>query len=137
MARKRGSTASRWTGSRQRPWAVAKGRSNSPSRSVTAVELAGVLDGEEVGHLVAIARQEFLHDGHEAMTADRLRALFVDDATRSRVSKLIRRTIRNIADSHRLLAQHLSGSISTGNACRYVPAGSRDVVWSLAPNDIA
>ena len=60
---------------------------------------------------------------------EEIRAQWYDEAVRSRVGKLLSRTISGIADQHPLLAGHLRATVRTGHACRYDPSGSRVVVW--------
>jgi hypothetical protein len=50
---------------------------------------------------------------------------------RSRIGKLVHRTISKIEGSHRLLGVHLSCALRTGHVCRYEPPGRIDITWHL------
>ena len=65
--------------------------------------------------------------------ADVVRALLIDESARSRVTKLIRRTVAFLATRHRLIGEHLSVAVTTGHQCRYTPPGAGEVGWSLEP----
>jgi len=69
----------------------------------------------------------------EAAASEAMRALFFDDTIRSRMTKLLRRTIVKLSESHQLIATHLEASVVTGYGCRYRPAGA-GVQWSLDPD---
>jgi hypothetical protein len=116
--------------------------SNS-QRVVTAAELAVVLDGGDAEQL-AMVMPEAWHrvvahgddsmgqvdvDAAEDLSAA-LRRVFFDDSTRSRISKLIRRTIAKVESACPPLGQHLAASVQTGHGCAYRPAGPM-VVWQL------
>lgn len=95
-------------------------------RGVPAVEIDRLLDGDPVPAFDAdlIARLE----GEDA-AAESLRGLLHDDSARSRVSKLLRRTIRRIAEHHPVAGLHLSSAVETGYVCRYEADGQ--VRWRL------
>ena len=57
-----------------------------------------------------------------------LRALLHDDQIRSRVSKLIRRTVSRLGEEHRRLGDHLEAMVETGHSCAY--AGGERVRWT-------
>ncbi len=109
-------------------------------RVVTAAELAIVLDGGDAADVAALAPEVWSGravDGVADSAADdvfdvsaELRRVFFDDRTRSRVTKLLRRTIDKVSAAHPLLGQHLHESVSTGYRCRYEPAGT-PVAWRL------
>lgn len=65
----------------------------------------------------------------DGASVDDLRDQLFDDRTRSKVSKLVRRTIERIAAVHPLLGGHLRTSIKTGHYCCY--DGSALVCWRL------
>ena len=54
------------------------------------------------------------------------------ETTRTRTSKLLRRTIAKLADTHHLLSVHLDATVRTGLQCQYVDGGSPDVTWLLS-----
>jgi hypothetical protein len=106
-------------------------------RVVPAAELAAVVDGRDVPVDVAALASTwaFGDDDREstlAGTSETIRGVLFDDATRSRMTKLLRRTISKLSESHRLIAEHLDASIVTGHGCRYRPVGA-PVEWSLDP----
>lgn len=82
-------------------------------RTVPSVELSDVLDGAAPRTAV----DGVSHDG-----------LF-DERSRTRVSKLLRRTIDRITQVHPLLGCHLAARIETGYGCRY--AAETGVHWRL------
>ncbi|MCB1272051.1 MAG: hypothetical protein KDB31_11530 [Microthrixaceae bacterium] len=65
----------------------------------------------------------------DALTTGDLAEVLRDDRARSRVSKLLRRTISSLHEDHRVLAEHLSATVSTGHVCAYEP--SPGVRWFL------
>lgn len=102
-------------------------------RSVPAVELDRVLagtSGARLGVLDAMDLDRLLRDTAEPSD---LRRLLMDDRVRSRISKLVSRTIAKVADVHPHLGEHLAGTVSTGYLCRYRSVGQ--VVWRVAPTD--
>jgi hypothetical protein len=104
-------------------------------RVVPAAELAAVVDGREVSADVAAlaATWAFGDDDRESTpvgTSETIRDVLFDDATRSRTTKLLRRTIAKLSESHRLIAEHLDASIVTGHGCRYRPVGAA-VEWNV------
>lgn len=106
-------------------------------RAVSAVELKGVLDGADAGELAALASVKLLGkgDANGSDVTTELREVLFDDAVRSRVSKLVNRTITKVAKSHRLLGSHLASAVSTGHACQYEPAGVVEISWNLYPSN--
>lgn len=105
-------------------------------RPVSSAELICLLDGgdaETIAELATGAVLGQLEDGAagDAGLTERLRATFFDDANRSRVTKLVRRTIVKLGESHRLLGEHLDGAICTGHVCRYAPVGEVAVRWEF------
>jgi len=106
-------------------------------RAVSAVELKGVLDGAAASELAALASVGLLGeaDVNGSDVTTELREVLLDDAVRSRVSKLVNRTITKVAKSHRLLGSHLASAVSTGYACQYAPAGVVEISWNLFPSD--
>lgn len=106
-------------------------------RIVTAAELAVVLDGGDTGELAGLSSDLWrgalengtLGDG--SSLSEDLRRVFFDERTRSRVSKLLRRTIDKLGEAHPLIGRHLTAAVSTGHRCRYEPAGSA-VAWAVA-----
>lgn len=95
----------------------------TPDRPVPVVELAQVADGEATGAGV-IPATTTVPDAD-----DDLRSTLFDDRARSRVTKLLRRTVAQLTRAHPLLGRHLDASLTTGYACRYSP---RDhTTWTL------
>lgn len=93
-----------------------------PTRRVSALELDLVAGGDEAG--ADAVRDRLGAVLHAGGTADdeipaRLREALFDDAVRSRISKLIRRTVTRLGSTHTTLAAHLDASLETGYACRY------------------
>lgn len=80
-------------------------------RTVPSVELSAVLDG-------AAPRA-----GADGASHDDL----FDERSRTRVSKLLRRTIDRITQVHPLLGAHLAARVETGYGCRYV--AESEVHW--------
>ncbi len=104
-------------------------------RVVSAAELAVVVEGGDAARIAAVQPTVWTSGGDEAEleavgASDTIRAVLFDEATRSRVTKLLRRTIVQLADSHQLIAAHLDASIVTGHGCRYRPVGAA-VQWSV------
>ncbi len=103
-------------------------------RTVPAVELDRVVNGGDaraIADLATAGTLEVLEDGDGHELADALRELLFDEATRSRVSKLLRRTIVKLGDTHKLLGIHLSEAVHTGHACRYQPTSRLEISWRL------
>lgn len=96
-------------------------------RQVPAVELDQVLAGPgsdagggagvEVLEELQALRTDPAHDPEQL--SEHLRAIVFDDRVRSRVSKLLRRTISALGDEHPLLGEHLRVSVRTGFTCSY------------------
>lgn len=112
-------------------------------RQVPAVEIAAVLEGtsneadptwiptnpvlpEVLAELDRLRCNE-LADPSELSAA--LRQLVYDNRERSRVTKLLRRTISGLADDHRSLAAHLDHHVRTGYLCCY--SAPPQVRWIL------
>lgn len=88
-------------------------------RRVSVVELDRVASGEEPEPILA---EDFAAtDGAAARGAESLREELLDDRARTRVSKLIRRTIDRLGQAHVLAGRHLHACVSTGWACSYDP----------------
>jgi len=105
-------------------------------RPVSSAELVCLLDGGDAESIAELASGEVLgqlddHTSGDAELTGKLRATFFDDANRSRVTKLVRRTIVRLGESHRLLGAHLDGAIRTGHVCRYRPHGELAVRWEF------
>ncbi len=97
-------------------------------REVAAIELARVSDEEDptevASALAGINLAQLVDARSDAVRgteAEALRALVVDDATRTRVSKLLRRTVDRLGEHHHLLGSHLAASVRTGHVCSYDP----------------
>jgi hypothetical protein len=91
-------------------------------RPVAAVELDRIADGADE----TAARLDLPDDiGDDA----RLAATVRDDAARSRVSKLLRRTVDRLAEAHHALGAHLATAIRTGYVCVYL--GDEQCRWRL------
>jgi len=102
-------------------------------RVVSAAELALVIDGGDAASIAALLPAAWGSgdddpDAAVAGATGAIRAVLFDEATRSRVSKLLRRTIVKLSESHQLVAAHLDASVVTGHGCRYRPAGA-PVQW--------
>jgi len=107
-------------------------------RVVTAAELAQVVDGGDGSRIAAMASAAWMSgdteiDPLDAGASEMIRSMFFDDTTRSRVTKLLRRTITSLSESHRLMAAHLGASVVTGHGCRYRPAGAA-IQWNEEPS---
>jgi len=104
-------------------------------RQVSCAELVRLLDGGDVDGVRALADIDLIMQLEAQQPssdmADGLRATFFDDGNRSRVTKLVRRTIAKIGDSHVLLGRHLERSVRTGHLCRYSPPDVIQVAWTL------
>jgi hypothetical protein len=96
-------------------------------RRVPAVELDQLLDGGDVSVFERMSAERSL----DALGGDpgAARAALVDDRARSRVTKLLRRTIAALGERHRLLGEHLDGAVRTGTTCAYV--GHDRLRWRL------
>jgi hypothetical protein len=96
-------------------------------RVVSALELDRAVNG---GDTEAVAR---LSEGLDIDSASAvgIHAQLIDERVRSRVSKLIHRTISKLEADHRLLAVHLARSVSTGYGCRYRPTSQVEISWNL------
>ncbi len=109
-------------------------------RVVTAAELSVVVDGGDAAELAALMPDAWRQLSDRAGEHDlkraaddasvALRRVFFDDSTRSRVSKLLRRTIEKLSESCPALGWHLQASVRTGHGCRYCPTGEH-VSWQL------
>ena len=84
-------------------------------RQVPAVEIDHVLAGRPSSELTDELRE--LASAEEPGRA--LQERISDDAVRSRVTKLLRRTVASLGEHHRLLGEHLERSVSTGHLCSY------------------
>ncbi len=117
-------------------------------RHVTAVELAMVIDGAHIDDVPELFRRRAIdaqislddrfestarRQGADPSDTDVVRALLIDESARSRVTKLIRRTVAFLATRHRLVGEHLAVAVTTGHQCRYTPPGTGEVNWSLEP----
>jgi hypothetical protein len=105
-------------------------------RVVSAAELACVVDGGDPSGIAAMTSQawtsgsaDLVVDPSRAMGS--IRAVLFDEATRSRVTKLLRRTISTLAETHAVVGAHLAASVVTGYGCRYRPAGA-PVTWRVS-----
>ena len=92
-------------------------------RPVTAIELGRVAAGEPAGDLALAPVGAGEPDGDEDLWS----AVF-DDRVRSRVTKLLRRTVVQLRGAHPLLGQRLDGCLTTGYVCRYSSEGTD---WEL------
>ena len=104
-------------------------------RAVSAAEIALVVDGGDAASFAGLLPATWGSgdddpDATVAGATGAIRAVLFDEATRSRVSKLLRRTIVKLSESHQLVAAHLDASVVTGHGCRYRPAGA-PVEWNL------
>ncbi|MEZ5246596.1 MAG: hypothetical protein R2707_15970 [Acidimicrobiales bacterium] len=91
----------------------------NPGRPFPAIALDRLVKGGDIEAIMATSDAG----------VDEIRARLYDDAVRSRVGKLLSRTIKGIESDHPLLAGHLRATVRTGHACRYDPPGGRAVVW--------
>jgi hypothetical protein len=103
----------------------------NPGRPFPAVALDRLANGGDVDAVMESADRLRSGGDHPTRTAgvDEIRALLLDDAVRSRVGKLLSRTISGIEDDHPLLAGHLRSTLRTGHTCQYDPPADRSVVW--------
>ncbi len=104
-------------------------------RVVSAAELAAVVDGRDATAIASMTaevggRLDLDWRGDSGEVGEAIRSVLFADATRSRVSKLLRRTIANLSQSHRLIGEHLAASVVTGYGCRYQPSGT-PVSWRI------
>ena len=60
---------------------------------------------------------------------DGVRRAFRDDRSRSRVSKLLRRTIAQLDDASPTIGRHLAATVSTGHLCSYTPMLQPSLRW--------
>jgi len=104
-------------------------------RQVSCAELVRLLDGGDLDGVRALADLDLIRqlEAQEPSSdvTDSLRATFFDDGNRSRVTKLVRRTIAKIGESHALLGRHLELAVRTGHVCRYVQTDGVQVAWTL------
>lgn len=91
-----------------------------PERPVPAAVLGVVADGGDGDTVLRRWRE-----GADTVTLD-------DEAQRSRVQKLIGRTITALAPAHPLLARHLAATVTTGRVCRYDPGVDDAIRWTIA-----
>lgn len=96
----------------------------NPERRVSAVELDLVAKGDDDGAETVAAQlaTALAADPTAAGLPEWVAEQLFDDAVRSRVSKLVRRTVARLASDHETLAAHLDASLETGYACRYAVA---------------
>ncbi|MDE0804251.1 MAG: hypothetical protein OSA99_13135 [Acidimicrobiales bacterium] len=97
-------------------------------RRVPAVELDAVVQSGAEPGLAAL--RTVIDRAVECGGEDDLRVLLHDDQVRTRVTKLVRRTIARIGDEHRRLGDHLEAMVETGYSCAYV--GDR-IPWATGP----
>lgn len=105
-------------------------------RAAPALELDRVVNGDDHAAIAAMMTAELGADTApvgevadvEGIAAD-LRGLLFDDAVRSRISKLIHRTIARLDTHHPVLGAHLRHTVHTGHICRYEPIGDHPVRW--------
>jgi hypothetical protein len=108
-------------------------------RVVSAAELARVVDGRDASEIAAMTARagdlfEHSEDQRSAEVSATIRTVLFDDAIRSRITKLLRRTIASLSSSDRLAAAHLAASVVTGYGCRYRPTGA-PVSWRIDRRD--
>ena len=84
-------------------------------RRVSVVELDRVASGDDPRPLL----RADLSAPRAGRGVDQLRAELLDDRARSRVSKLLRRTVDRIEVCHPLAGRHLRAHVTTGWTCRY------------------
>ncbi|MFV1990539.1 MAG: hypothetical protein ACC652_07345, partial [Acidimicrobiales bacterium] len=92
-------------------------------RRVPVVELERVLGGEAPEPIDLALVERLIASGQQdrADVTDEVRRKLFDDRARSRVSKLLSRTLERLVEEHALVGQHLVDTIDTGFACRYNP----------------
>jgi hypothetical protein len=103
-------------------------------RSVPAVELDLAANGDDpspIADLFAAGPLEVFESDDHPDLAVRLRESLFDDVVRSRVTKLLRRSVSKLGESHRLLGAHLDAAIHTGYGCRYQPTAPFAISWQL------
>lgn len=97
-----------------------------PGRSVPSLVLDRLADGGDPDDLGALA-DAFIDVGEAE-----IRARLMDDGVRSRMGKLLTRTIARLDDAHPLLGAHLRTSVHTGHSCRYEPpVGVAAIGWTV------
>lgn len=114
-------------------------------RVVTAAELAVVLDGGDVDDIAALMPEAWHRLSAASTSSDiegaaddvsaAVRKVFFDDSRRSRISKLLRRTIDKLGEACPPAGAHLQASVRTGHGCRYLPAGA-PVQWQLVDESV-
>jgi hypothetical protein len=90
---------------------------------VPATILDTVADGRTPAFSPASLAVAIERDGEELLVE------LSDEAIRTRVDKLLRRTIARLADAHPLLGDHLRGSVRIGQLCRYEPTPGSPITW--------
>lgn len=95
-------------------------------RRMPAVELDAVLQPDAERRLACLEAD--IGRAVESSGEAGLRTLLHDDQIRSRVSKLIRRTVSRLGEQHRRLGDHLETMVETGHSCAYV--GGEHVRWT-------
>jgi hypothetical protein len=103
-------------------------------RAVPAVELDLAADGADpspIADLFAAGPLDVFESDDYPDLAVRLRESLFDEVVRSRITKLLRRTVSRLGESHRLLGAHLSAAIHTGYGCRYQPSAPFTISWQL------
>lgn len=107
---------------------------SNADRVVSAAELAAIVDGRDASDVVAFATDALMateSDFDVDVDVSRsIRSVLFDEATRSRITKLLRRTIESLSSSHRLVGEHLAASVVTGHGCRYRATGA-PVTWRI------
>lgn len=104
----------------------------NPGRPVPAVELDQLVNGGDVTLLDELRGR--LADRDPEVSSDEyfsaeIRSALFDEKTRSRVGKLLARSIRRVTDEHPLLGSHLSAHVRAGHLCRYDPSDVDPVIW--------
>ena len=99
-----------------------------PGRPVPAIVLDRLAKGGDIEAIIEAAARL---DGREDDAGDEIRALLLDDTVRSRVGKLLSRTVEGLDGDHPLLAAHLRTTLHTGHVCRYDPPVDPSVVWAV------
>ncbi len=101
----------------------------NPGRPFPALALDRVANGGDADAVLAAADRLRGEDGRAGASTHDIRTMLFDDTVRSRVGKLLARTIERIAEVHPLLSDHLRATVRSGHLCRYDPPGGRSTVW--------
>lgn len=95
-----------------------------PGVEVPALVLGRVADDDDAGELLTPELLRQLEDDPEGV-----RLAFRDDRDRSRVSKLLRRTIQQLEATSPTAGRHFAATVTTGHQCCYSPMAKPVLRW--------